>query len=50
MPIIFAQSIIMFPATIGVFIPNHFIQQAAAAISHGSWIYELSTVLMIVFF
>ena len=25
MPIIFAQSIVLFPATIGVFIPNHFI-------------------------
>src|SRR3989344_1461811 len=29
MPIIFAQSIILFPATIGVFVPNHFIQQVS---------------------
>jgi preprotein translocase subunit SecY len=50
MPIIFAQSIIMFPATIGVFVPNHFIQQVASAITHGSWIYETTMLLMIVFF
>ncbi len=50
MPIIFAQSIILFPATIGIFIPNHFIQQVSAALSHGNWVYELMTVLLIVFF
>ncbi len=50
MPIIFAQSIILFPATIGIFVPNHFIQQVSAALSHGNWVYELMTVLLIVFF
>ena len=50
MPIIFAQSIILFPATIGVFVPNHFIQQAASWLSHGSVGYQLSLMLMIVFF
>jgi preprotein translocase subunit SecY len=50
MPIIFAQSIILFPATIGIFVPNRFIQQVAGALSHGHWGYELMMVLMIVFF
>ncbi|MEI8344485.1 MAG: preprotein translocase subunit SecY [Candidatus Omnitrophota bacterium] len=50
MPIIFAQSIIMFPATIGVFMPSSFIQQMANAISQGSWIYEVSLMIMIIFF
>ena len=50
MPIIFAQSIILFPATIGIFVPNRFIQQVSGALSHGHWSYELVMVLMIVFF
>ncbi len=50
MPIIFAQSIILFPATIGVFVPNHFIQQAAAALSHGNIGYQLAIMFLIVFF
>jgi preprotein translocase subunit SecY len=50
MPIIFAQSIILFPATIGIFIPNHFIQQVSAALSHGNFGYEMMMLLMIVFF
>ncbi len=50
MPIIFAQSIILFPATIGIFVPNHFIQQVAGAFTHGKWSYELMMVFMIVFF
>jgi len=50
MPIIFAQSIILFPATIGVFVPNTFIQQAAAALSHGTLGYTLLMALLIIFF
>ncbi len=50
MPIIFAQSIILFPATIGVFVPNQFIQQAASALSHGHVGYQLSIMFLIVFF
>ncbi len=50
MPIIFAQSIILFPATIGIFVPNRFIQQVAATFSHGNWAYELMMGLMIIFF
>jgi preprotein translocase subunit SecY len=50
MPIIFAQSIILFPATIGAFMPNQFIQQVANAMSSGSWFYEGSLMVMIIFF
>ncbi|MBI3252868.1 MAG: preprotein translocase subunit SecY [Candidatus Omnitrophica bacterium] len=50
MPIIFAQSIVLFPATIGVFVPNRFIQQAAAALSHQNAGYMILIVLLIVFF
>lgn len=50
MPIIFAQSIILFPATIGVFVPNHFIQQASAALSTGQWLHMLIMMFLIVFF
>jgi len=50
MPIIFAQSIILFPATIGVFIPNHFIQQVSMSLTHGSAVYTLLTMLLILFF
>lgn len=50
MPIIFAQSIIMFPATIGVFLPNHFIQQIAGTLAHGKPAYEIMMMLCIVFF
>lgn len=50
MPIIFAQSIILFPATIGVFVPNAFIQQVSASLSHGTPMYMVMTVLLIVFF
>jgi len=50
MPIIFAQSIILFPATIGVFVPNHLIQQVSSALTHGNVVYTLLTMFLIVFF
>ena len=50
MPIIFAQSIILFPATMGIFFPNDFIQRAAAALSHGGIFYQGSIMFLIVFF
>src|SRR3989338_4331117 len=50
MPIIFAQSIILFPATIGVFVPNHFIQQVATTFTAGSWPYTLATMFLLIFF
>ena len=50
MPIIFAQSIVLFPATIGVFVPNNFIQQVSATLSAGNWGYTLVMMFLIVFF
>lgn len=50
MPIIFAQSIILFPATIGVFVPNHFIQQFAGMLAAGTWGYTAAMMFMIIFF
>ncbi|MBI4432723.1 MAG: preprotein translocase subunit SecY [Candidatus Omnitrophica bacterium] len=50
MPIIFAQSIVLFPATIGVFIPNPMIQQVAAALSHGNTGYLVMIMFLILFF
>lgn len=50
MPIIFAQSIVMFPATIGVFVPNHFIQSVSGAMTAGTWGYTLVIMFLIIFF
>ena len=50
MPIIFAQSIILFPATIGIFVPNHFIQQVSSTLAHGRVGYELFLMFLIIFF
>ena len=50
MPIIFAQSIILFPATIGVFLPNSYIQQVANALSSGNWGYTALMMFLIIFF
>lgn len=50
MPIIFAQSIILFPATIGVFLPNPMIQQVAHSLSPGHWTYTILTMFLIIFF
>ena len=50
MPIIFAQSIILFPATMAVFMPNRFLQQAANALSPGHIGYELLIMFLIIFF
>ncbi len=50
MPIIFAQSIVMFPATIGVFVPNSFIQQVANSMRGGTAGYTLVVAFLIIFF
>lgn len=50
MPIIFAQSIILFPATIGVFVPNNFIQQVAGNLAVGGWLYTAVMMFLILFF
>ena len=49
-PPIFASSIIMFPATIGQFIQVPWVQNAAAAITPGGWVYSLLYVGLIFFF
>lgn len=50
MPIIFAQSIILFPATIAGLTANPFIQSIARALTPGRLFYSLFYSLMIIFF
>ena len=50
-PVIFASSLLMFPATIGQFIgANSWIGKCANAISPGSWLYMIVFVMLIIFF
>ena len=49
-PIIFAQSIILFPATIAAIVPNAFVQRLAASLSGGGWLYNSIYSLLIIFF
>jgi preprotein translocase subunit SecY len=49
-PIIFAQSIILFPATIAGFIPNQTFQKIAMSLTKGEWVYNISYSLLIIFF
>ncbi|MBI1977033.1 MAG: preprotein translocase subunit SecY [Candidatus Omnitrophica bacterium] len=49
-PIIFAQSIILFPATIAGFVPNAAVQQFANWLLRGQTLYTVLYVLLIVFF
>ncbi len=49
-PIIFAQSIILFPATIAGFIPNQGFQKFAAVLTRGEWVYNSLYALLIMFF
>lgn len=48
--IIFAQSIILFPATLASFIPNPSFQQLAQALMRGHLLYTLFYALLIIFF
>jgi len=48
--IIFAQSIILFPATISTFIPNPAFQKFAALLMRGSLVYSFIYALLIMFF
>lgn len=51
MPVIFASSLLMFPATLGQFIGgSSFITTIANAISPGSWVYTAIYVMLILFF
>ena len=49
-PIIFAQSLILFPATIASIIPNDFMQKLAAGLSDRGVIYNIIYSLLIIFF
>jgi preprotein translocase subunit SecY len=49
-PIIFAQSVVLFPATIAGFVPNAFLKSVAQALSPGHWVYSIIYSLLIVFF
>ncbi len=50
MPVIFASSLLMFPATIGQFIGGSFVSSISNAISPGSWFYTGFYVMLILFF
>ena len=49
-PIIFAQSIILFPATIAGFIPSKAFQSFAQALTRGEWVYNSIYAVLIIFF
>ena len=49
-PIIFAQSIILFPATIAGFIQNKFLQGLATSLTKGEIVYNSIYALLIIFF
>lgn len=49
-PVIFAQSIILFPATIAGLIPNEFIQTIATSLMSGQLLYTLLYTALIIFF
>ncbi|MBZ0166640.1 MAG: preprotein translocase subunit SecY, partial [Candidatus Omnitrophica bacterium] len=48
--IIFAQSIILFPATLASFVPNQAFQSMAGFLSRGGWMYYSMYAFLIVFF
>lgn len=48
--IIFAQSILLFPATLASFIPVDWLQQSAAYIARGHWVYYTVYGFLIIFF
>ena len=50
MPIIFAQSFIIVPGTIGAFSPSPFFQDLALMFQPGNWLYYATYGLLIVFF
>lgn len=49
-PIIFAQSILLFPATIAQFIPNPTVKAMLAFLQHGGIVYTLFYAMLIIFF
>ncbi len=49
-PIIFAQSIILFPATVAGFIPNPALRNIATSLTRGQFLYTIIYSLLIIFF
>ncbi len=49
-PIIFSQSLLVFPATIAGLVPNPMLQQVASSLMHGQVLYTVLYILLIVFF
>ncbi len=49
-PIIFAQSILLFPATIAQFVPNQTIKQMIGFLQHGGIVYTIFYAALIIFF
>lgn len=50
-PVIFASTLLMFPATIGQFLSkDSFLSSAASMLSPGSWLHSLFYVVLIIFF
>ena len=49
-PIIFAQSLILFPATIASIIPNNFLQSIATSLTNRGIVYNAIFALLIIFF
>ncbi len=48
--IIFAQSLILFPATLASFIPNPTFRRLAQGLARGHWVYSFVYALLIIFF
>jgi len=49
-PPIFASSVMMFPATIGTFVANPIFEAIATAFLPGTWTYNLTYIILIIFF
>jgi len=49
-PIIFAQSLILFPATIASIVPNDFLQRMATSLTNRGLVYNIIYALLILFF
>ncbi|MCK8816189.1 preprotein translocase subunit SecY [Natroniella sulfidigena] len=50
MPVIFASSVLLFPATIAQFIQHDWAQAIARVLSPGSWLYTIIYAVLIIFF
>ena len=49
-PIIFASSVLIFPATMAQFAANSWIQAISGMLAPGQWLYEIAQIALIIFF